>query len=116
MSFILGTAIRHRTGISVDRFTNNVVEPLVKSGALMNFFSRSGRAVHARNYDQDVQASLDVWIDALRQTIAEIEEIGIETSSLLPLMDQLQRAEKAGYGQKDIASVFETLIAEQISK
>jgi len=106
MSFTLGAAICRRTGIPADAFTHNVIEPFIKSGALTNYLARIGRAVHERKYDNDVQATLDVWIDALRQTISEVDEIGIETASLRPLMDQLQQAASNGHNQEDIASVF----------
>jgi 3-hydroxyisobutyrate dehydrogenase-like beta-hydroxyacid dehydrogenase len=110
MSFTLGVAVCHRTGIPAEAFTHNVMEPFIKSGVLMNFLGRIGSAVHERKYDNDVQATLDVWIDALKQTISEIDEIGIETTSLRPLMDQLQRAANKGHNNDDIGSVFEVLI------
>ena len=110
MSFTLGAAVCHRVGIPADAFTFNVMEPFIKSGALMNFLGRIGSAVHERKHGKDVQATLDVWIDAPVQTIAEIDKIGIDTTTLRPLMNQLQQAADKGHNHDDISSVFEKLI------
>ncbi len=113
LSFLHGAAICHRSGVSVESFTHNVIEPFIKGGSLMSFLDSVARAAAKRRYDEDLQATLDVWNDALRQTIADIEETGIDTATLQPFKALLDRTAAGGYGQKDIAAVFETLIAEK---
>jgi 3-hydroxyisobutyrate dehydrogenase-like beta-hydroxyacid dehydrogenase len=101
LSFLHGAAVCHRSGVPVEAFTRNVIEPFVI------------RAADARRYDEDLQATLDVWNDALRQTIADIEAIDIDTATLRPFKALLDRTAEAGHGQEDIAAVFETLIADK---
>ncbi len=113
LSFLHGAAICHRSGVSVEAFTRNVIEPFVKGGALMRFLDSAARAAAKRRYDEDLQATLDVWNDALRQTITNIEETDIDTATLQPFKALLDRTAASGYGQNDIAAVFETLIAEK---
>ena len=113
LSFLHGAAVCHRSGVPVETFTRNVIEPFVMGGSLMNFLNSAGRAADARRYDEDLQATLDVWNDALRQTIVDIEAGGIDTATLRPFKALLDRTAEAGYGEKDIAAVFETLIAEK---
>jgi 3-hydroxyisobutyrate dehydrogenase-like beta-hydroxyacid dehydrogenase len=113
LSFLHGAAICHRSGVSVETFTRNVIEPFVAGGSLMRFLDSVARAAGNRRYDEDLQATLDVWNDALGQTIAEIEAADIDTATLQPFKALLDRTVAGGYGQKDIAAVFETLIAEK---
>ena len=113
LSFLHGAAVCHRSGVPVEAFTRNVIEPFVMGGSLMNFLNSAGRAADARRYDEDLQATLDVWNDALRQTIADIEAIDIDTATLRPFKALLDRTAEAGHGQEDIAAVFETLIGEK---
>lgn len=79
----------------------------------MRFLDSAARAAAKRRYDEDLQATLDVWNDALRQTITNIEETDIDTATLQPFKALLDRTAASGYGQNDIAAVFETLIAEK---
>lgn len=113
LSFLHGAAICHRSGVSVEAFTRNVIEPFVEGGSLMRFLDSVARAAGKRRYDEDLQATLDVWNDALRQTIANTEEADIDTATLQPFKVLLDRTAADGYGQKDIAAVFESLIAEK---
>lgn len=114
LSFLHGAAICYRSGVSVEFFTRNFIEPFVTGGSLMRFLDSAARAAATRRYDEDLQATLDVWNDALRQTIANIEETDIETATLKPFKALLDRTAAGGYGQKDIAAVFETLIAGKV--
>ena len=99
--------------MSVEVFTRDVVKPFVLGGSLMTYLSSTGQAAAARRYDKDFQATLDVWNDALRQTIADIQAIDMETATLEPFKALLDRAAASGYGEQDIAAVFETLIGDQ---
>ena len=73
LSFLFGAAICHRSGVSVEAFTHNVIEPFISGGSLMRYLDNAGRAAAKRRYDEDLQATLDVWNDALRQVIADVE-------------------------------------------
>ena len=113
LSYLFGTAICHRVGISVDTFTAKVIEPFISSGSLMRYLSNAGQAAADRDYEGELQATLDVWDDALLQTIKDIEAIDIDTAILKPLKTLLEKTSANGYGESDIAAVVETLLAKQ---
>ena len=79
----------------------------------MRYLDKAGRAAAIRRYDEDVQATLDVWNDGLRQMIVDVEASAIDSAMLRPLKALLDQTAANGYGQKDIAAVFETLLAEK---
>lgn len=111
ISFLFGAAICHRGGISVEAFTNNVIEPFISSGSLMRYLGNAGQAAAKRQYDGELQATLDVWDDALRQIITDIEAIEIDTAILQPLKSLLETSSARGHGESDIASIIETLLS-----
>ena len=116
LSFLHGAAICHRGGVPVETFTRKVAVPFVRNGSLASFLENAGGAAAKRRYEDDLQATLDVWNDALRQTIADIDAMEIEADTLRPFKALLDRTAAAGYGDKDIAAVFETLIAKAEGK
>lgn len=113
LSFLFGAAICQRSGVSVEAFTHKVIEPFITGGSLMRYLDKAGRAAAIRRYDEDVQATLDVWNDGLRQMIVDVEASAIDPAMLRPLKALLDQTAANGYGQKDIAAVFETLLAEK---
>ena len=113
VSFLYGAAICHKGGVSVDAFTNDIIRPFISSGSLMTYLDNAGQAAANRRYDGDLQATLDVWNDAVRQTITDVEAINIDTALLEPLKSLLDRSSANGYGDSDIAAVVETLLSEE---
>lgn len=113
ISFLYGAAICHRGGISVEAFTRDVIEPFISSGSLMRYLENAGQAAAGRCYDGELQATLDVWDDALRQVITDIEAMDIDTGILQPLKSLLERTSINGYGENDIAAVVETLLSKK---
>lgn len=79
----------------------------------MNYLDNAGKAAAIRSYDGDLEATLDVWGDAVRQTITDIEAINIDTALLEPLKLLLDRSSASGYGECDIAAVVETLLKKR---
>lgn len=112
LSFLLGAAICHRGGASVEAFTHRVIEPFISGGSLMRYLDNAGRAAAKRSYGEDLQATLDVWNDALRQVIADIEASNIDAATLRPFKALLDQTAANGHGQHDIAAVVETLLTE----
>ena len=110
--FLFGASICHRHGVSVESFAQNVIEPLVTRGTLRSFLDNTGRAAAKRRYDEDVKATIDVWNEGFRDRMADLEASEIDTAILQPFKALLDQTAAAGYGQKDIAAVFETLIAK----
>ncbi len=113
ISYLYGTAICHRGGISVESFTQDIIAPFISSGSLMNYLENAGQAAARRNYNGALQATLNVWDDALLQTITDIEAIDIDTAILTPLKSLLETSSANGYGESDIAAVIETLLSKK---
>ena len=112
INYLFGTAICHREGISVESFTKDVIGPFISSGQLMSYLENAGHAAAKRSYDGELQATLDVWDDALLQTITDIEAIDIDTAILKPLKSLLERSSANGHGESDIAAIIETLLSK----
>lgn len=113
LSFLYGMAICHRGGVSVESFTRDVIGSFISSGSLLRYLDNAGQAASNRRYDGELQATLDVWDDALRQTMTDIEAINIDTEILKPFKSLLERSSANGYGEQDIAAVVETLLSNQ---
>jgi len=113
VSFLYGAAICHRGGVSIESFTNDIIRPFISNGSLMNYLDNAGKAAANRSYDGDLEATLDVWSDAVRQTITDIDAINIDTALLEPLKSLLDRSSESGYGESDIAAVVETLLKKK---
>lgn len=113
ISYLFGTAICHRAGISVASFTHDVIEPFISSGQLMGYLENAGQSAAIRSYGGDLQATLDVWDDALLQTMTDIEAIDMDTALLKPLKSLLEISSAKGYGTSDIAAIIETLLVKE---
>ena len=79
----------------------------------MRYLENAGQAAAKRSYDGELQATLDVWDDALLQTITDIEAIDIDTAILKPLKLLLETSSANGHGASDIAAVIETLLSKK---
>jgi 3-hydroxyisobutyrate dehydrogenase-like beta-hydroxyacid dehydrogenase len=79
---------------------------------MASMIEQLARASAARRYSDDVQASLDAWNDGLRIVIGDVRSAGVSTALLDTVKDLLDRTAAQGYGDKDLASVFETLVLE----
>ena len=110
MSYLYGAAICHRGGVSVEAFTQNVIEPFISGGSLFRYLQNAGQAAASRKYDGELQATLDVWDDALLQVMTDIKAIEIATTILQPLKSLLEETSAQGHGEQDIAAVVETLL------
>ena len=110
LSFLYGAAICRQSGIPVEIFTRNVIEPFVMGRSLMSYFNSSGRAADTGRYDENIQATTDAWLEGLSPIMADIKALGIDTAILEPLKALLDQTSKDGYGDQDIAAVIETLL------
>lgn len=113
LSFLFGAAICRKRNVSVETFTKEIIEPFINSGSLMNYLKISADAAAKRNYDGDLQATLNVWNDGLLQIMTDIESIGIETTILKPLKELMDKTSARGYADSDIAAVVETLLEQK---
>jgi hypothetical protein len=109
-ALLYGAATCHHGGVSVDSFSNDIIRPFISSGSLMTYLDNAGKAATSREYGGDLEATLDVWNDAVRQTMTDVEAIGIETDLLAPIKSLLDRSSADGFGDNDIAAVVEKLL------
>jgi len=67
-------------------------------------------ATLARRYDEDVQATLNIWNETLDDTIHDTSSYRLNPGLLSATRAVLDRAAAQGFGEQDIAAVFEVLI------
>ena len=63
----------------------------------------------ARNYGEDVGATLDVWKLSLEQVIAESRKAGLDTGHLESILVLVSRAIAEGHGEHDFEAVTEAM-------
>jgi 3-hydroxyisobutyrate dehydrogenase-like beta-hydroxyacid dehydrogenase len=112
IGFLHGAALCHNVGVSVETFAHDLILPKLKGREMASMIEQLARASAARRYSDDVQASLDAWNDGLRIVIGDVRSAGVSTALLDTVKDLLDRTAAQGYGDKDLASVFETLVLE----
>ena len=114
VSFLYGAANCHKGGVSIDALTNNIIRPFFSSGSLMNYLDNAGQAAANRRYDGDLQGTLDVWNDAVRHTITDVDAINIDTSLLEPMKQLLDRSSANWSGNSELAAIVETFYPQKI--
>ena len=67
-------------------------------------------ATLARRYDEDVQATLNIWSEGLARLIHNVGSDRLDPGLLPAMMTLLDRAAAQGFGEQDLAAVFEVLI------
>jgi 3-hydroxyisobutyrate dehydrogenase-like beta-hydroxyacid dehydrogenase len=110
IGFLHGAAVCHSAGVSLDVFARQVILPALKSSTLAGMFRQLAQAAASRRHDDNVQAALDTWKDGLDIVINNVESASVDAGLLDAVRSELDRASAQGYGQKDLAAVFETLL------
>jgi hypothetical protein len=77
---------------------------------------RRGSACVRRKYDDDVQATLNVWNDGLSSMIEGMRAHGFDASAPQAMKNVLDLAAARGFGEMDLASVFEVLISGELAR
>jgi len=65
-----------------------------------------------RDYDEGLDASMDVWLSVINKTITECLEIGVDQVHLARLGELAETAVKSGKGQQELGVLFEQLAIE----
>ena len=112
VGFLYGAAACHRAQAPVETYARDVVPSVVKSPVLTGMLERLARASLARRYDQDVQATLNIWNEGLAGLIHNVSAHGLDPGLLNAVKALLDRAAAQGFGEQDLAAVFETLIGD----
>jgi 3-hydroxyisobutyrate dehydrogenase-like beta-hydroxyacid dehydrogenase len=109
MAVMQGAAMAHASGLS-KRVFFDLVE--ARTPIILDQLMRLGEKIEARDYTTS-DARLDVWADSFVEALALCREKGVDDSLPAAVMSNFQRARAAGFGDRDLAAVFEVLIGQE---
>jgi 3-hydroxyisobutyrate dehydrogenase-like beta-hydroxyacid dehydrogenase len=112
VGFLHGAALCHRTGVSIETYARDLVLPVLKGPTLTGMLERLTRACLARRYDEDLQATLNIW-NVSASTGRDFASYRLDPGLLSAVKAVLDRAAAQGFGEQDLAAVFEMLITEK---
>jgi 3-hydroxyisobutyrate dehydrogenase-like beta-hydroxyacid dehydrogenase len=106
MAFMQGAAMAHALGFSKEVFFDLVK---ARTPVIVGQLMALGEKIAARSYETS-DARLDIWADGFIQTLSLCRERGVDDTLPTAVMKNFRRAHAAGYGDSDLAAVFETMI------
>lgn len=109
MAVMQGAAMAHASGYSKQVYFDMVK---ARTPIILDQLMRLGDKIAARNYATS-DARLDVWADCFVDTLALCREKGVDDSLPAAVMGTFERARAAGFGDQDLAAVFEVLIGHE---
>ena len=104
-----GTAMCRAADMDPTVFLRLMVSDYMREGPLSADLEKMMTSAIARNYAEDVGATLDVWSLSLEQIIAESRTAGIGTGHLESIHALVSRAIADGHGAHDFESVIEAM-------
>ena len=104
-----GTAMCRAADMDPTVFLRLMVSDYMREGPLSADIEKMMTSAIARNYGEDVGATLDVWSLSLQQIIAESRKAGIDTGHLESIHALVSRAIADGHGAHDFESVIEAM-------
>ena len=114
VGFLHGAALCHRTGISIETYARDLVLPVLKGPTLTGMLEHLTRACLARRYDENLQATLNIWNESA-SSMRDFALHRLDSGLLSAVKAVLDRAAAQGFGEQDLAAVFEMLITENES-
>ena len=111
MGFLHGAALCHRAGVPVETYARALVLPIVTGPTLAGMLERLTRACVARRYDEDLQATLNIW-NLSASSVRDFAPYRLDPGLMPAVKALLERAAVQGFGEQDCAAVFEMLITE----
>ena len=63
-----------------------------------------------RNYEEGLEATMEVWLNAINKTVEECKALGVDPVHLTRLRELANTAVSSGNGQKELGALFEQLI------
>lgn len=112
VAFLHGAAVCHRAGLPIETYARGLVLPALKGPVLPGMLEQLTRATLTRRYDEGVQATLNIWRDALANVIHSVTSYRLDPGLLSAAKALLDRAAAQGFGEQDLAAVFEALTSE----
>jgi 3-hydroxyisobutyrate dehydrogenase-like beta-hydroxyacid dehydrogenase len=101
--FLQGAAVAAKNGLAVNLY----FEALQRLGYAREAVEYYGQRIVDREYS-DPGATLTTHKAALRGVISSAQALGIDCSTLLAIDRQMDRRIREGFGENDIAALFET--------
>jgi 3-hydroxyisobutyrate dehydrogenase-like beta-hydroxyacid dehydrogenase len=112
VAFLYGAALCQRAGLSLDTYARGLILPSLKGPVMSGMMERLTKASMARRYDEDVQSTLNIWRGAFDNVIDCASSHRLDPAFLTAAKALMDQAAAEGFGEKDLAAVFETLIRD----
>jgi 3-hydroxyisobutyrate dehydrogenase-like beta-hydroxyacid dehydrogenase len=112
VAFLYGAALCQRAGLSLDTYARGLILPSLKGSVVSGMMERLTKATMARRYDEDVQSTLNIWRGAFDNVIDCANSHRLDPAFLTAAKALMDQAAAEGFGEKDLAAVFETLIRD----
>ncbi len=112
VAFLYGAALCQRAGLSLDTYARGLILPSLKESVMSGMMERLAKASMARRYDEDVQSTLNIWRGAFDNVIDCANSHRLDPAFLTSAKALMDRAAAQGFGEQDLAAVFETLIGD----
>jgi 3-hydroxyisobutyrate dehydrogenase-like beta-hydroxyacid dehydrogenase len=110
VGFLHGAAICHRKGLSIDSFARDLVLPRFQPSPIRGMLEELARRSQSRQYDGDIQASLNAWNDGLGSLVHDLKSDQLHPGLLNTVKEILDRAVAEGHGESDLSAAFEVMI------
>lgn len=104
-----GAAMCRAADMDPSLFVKLMVSDYMREGPLSADLEKMVTSAIARNYGEDVGATLDVWKLSLEQVIAESRKAGLDTGHLESILVLVSRAIAEGHGEHDFEAVTEAM-------
>lgn len=105
MAFMQGAAMSRAMGFSLDAYLDAVK---VRSPEIVDQCLIRGEKILEKSYETS-DARINLFVDAIEGTVSLCRANGIDDSLPLAVLNNLKRADTAGYGDSDLAAVVEVL-------
>jgi 3-hydroxyisobutyrate dehydrogenase-like beta-hydroxyacid dehydrogenase len=109
-SFIQGAAIAVANGATVETYAEIAIARMAAYSARFKWLADM---IARRRYDENVGASMRVHATAFAEALAICREAGVDETLPEAAMRNFQHAIDAGYGEQEIAALFEVLIGRR---
>jgi 3-hydroxyisobutyrate dehydrogenase-like beta-hydroxyacid dehydrogenase len=109
-SFVQGAAIAVARGAPVETYAEIAIARMATYSARCKWLADM---MARRRYDENVGASMRVHAAAFAEALAACREVGVDETLPTAMMENFQHAIDAGYGEQEIAALFEVLIGRR---
>jgi 3-hydroxyisobutyrate dehydrogenase-like beta-hydroxyacid dehydrogenase len=109
VGFLHGAAMCRSVGVSIEAYADLVLAAYFRSGVVEHQIEDLAARVKAGSYRDDVKAAIETYRAAFAKTVRASESLRLETRHLRAIDAIFTTAVGAGYGEQDLAALFETM-------